>query len=258
MATRAVHPENLGNNSTNEFLLAFCRFAARRGVPDTVISDNSTLVAANDFLQMTLLEISGSDLANDYLSKQIVSSESLGILFTCMATRAVHPENLGNNSTKEFLLAFCRFAARRGVPDTVISDNSTLVAANDFLQMTLLEISGNDLVTLLLNIPGALTDLDYPPQGSAQESLLARHQETLLVLEKFWTVWHRDYLSALAERHQRRISQGRSTPLAPRVGHIVIMADDNLPRGRWPLAIIVELHSDRNNTVRTATVRTAK
>ncbi|EYC41649.1 hypothetical protein Y032_0560g3458 [Ancylostoma ceylanicum] len=146
MATRAVHPENLGNNSTNEFLLAFCRFAARRGVPDTVISDNSTLVAANDFLQMTLLEISGSDLANDYLSKQIVSSESLGILFTCMATRAVHPENLGNNSTKEFLLAFCRFAARRGVPDTVISDNSTLVAANDFLQMTLLEISGNDLV----------------------------------------------------------------------------------------------------------------
>ncbi|KAL6742844.1 hypothetical protein Aduo_015948 [Ancylostoma duodenale] len=109
-------------------------------------------------------------------------------------------------------------------------------------------------VHLELNIPGAQSDFNYSPQGSTQESLVAWHQETLVVLERFWDVWHRDYLSALAEKHQSRISQGRSTPLVPKVGHLVIMADDSLPRGRWPLALIVELHSDTNNTVRTATV----
>ncbi|RCN47388.1 hypothetical protein ANCCAN_06522 [Ancylostoma caninum] len=113
-------------------------------------------------------------------------------------------------------------------------------------------------VTLQLNIPGAQADFNYLPQGSTQESLVAWHQETLAVLERFWDVCHRDYLSALAKRHQSRISQSRSTPLAPKVGHLVIMADDSLPRGRWPLAIIVELHSDKNNTVRTAIIRTAR
>lgn len=45
-------------------------------------------------------------------------------LFTCMITRAVHLELIQNMSADEFLLAFKRFIAQRGVPTDIISDNA--------------------------------------------------------------------------------------------------------------------------------------
>ncbi|KAL6731474.1 hypothetical protein Aduo_002337 [Ancylostoma duodenale] len=85
---------------------------------------------------------------------------------------------------------------------------------------------------------------------STQGGLATWHQETLVVLERFRDVWHWGYLLALTEKHQSRIGQDRSTPLVSRAGHLVITADDSLPRGRWPLAIIVKVQSDTIDTVR--------
>ncbi|XP_002741926.1 uncharacterized protein LOC100373242 [Saccoglossus kowalevskii] len=46
-------------------------------------------------------------------------------LFTCATTRAVHLELVPDMSTRSFLLAFRRFAARRSTPSMLISDNAT-------------------------------------------------------------------------------------------------------------------------------------
>ncbi|VDO53357.1 unnamed protein product [Haemonchus placei] len=59
-------------------------------------------------------------------------------LITCMATRAVHLELVLDNSTREFLLAFRRFIARRGTPDLVYSDNSTTFHAAESAIMSVL------------------------------------------------------------------------------------------------------------------------
>ena len=45
-------------------------------------------------------------------------------LFTCMVTRAVHLEIVNDMKTTEFLFAFRRFVARRGMPALVITDNA--------------------------------------------------------------------------------------------------------------------------------------
>ena len=45
-------------------------------------------------------------------------------LFTCSSTRAVHLELTPDLSVSSFLLLFCRFASRRGLPVTLISDNA--------------------------------------------------------------------------------------------------------------------------------------
>jgi len=52
-------------------------------------------------------------------------------LFTCATTRAVHLELCLDLSTDKFLLAFQRFTGRRGLPNTIYTDNTqTFHAAN--------------------------------------------------------------------------------------------------------------------------------
>ena len=55
-------------------------------------------------------------------------------LFTCATTRAIHLEVVTDLSTETFLLAFCRFTSRKGLPQIVISDNaSTYLSAAEEL-----------------------------------------------------------------------------------------------------------------------------
>ncbi|EGT51879.1 hypothetical protein CAEBREN_14589 [Caenorhabditis brenneri] len=46
------------------------------------------------------------------------------MLLTCVITRAIHLEMIHDNSTKSFINAFKRFASRRGVPKSIMSDNA--------------------------------------------------------------------------------------------------------------------------------------
>ena len=46
----------------------------------------------------------------------------LVLLFTCFTTQAINLELVTDMSTDAFLMAFCRFIARRGLPSQVISD----------------------------------------------------------------------------------------------------------------------------------------
>ena len=46
-------------------------------------------------------------------------------LFTCATSRAIHLEVVTNLSMTTFLLAFCPFAARRSLPQVMMSDNAS-------------------------------------------------------------------------------------------------------------------------------------
>ncbi|KAK5984284.1 Integrase catalytic domain-containing protein [Trichostrongylus colubriformis] len=68
-------------------------------------------------------------------------------LFTCMTTRALHLEVVGDNSASQFLLAFRRFVARRGAPDHVLSDNApTFKLGREIIANELPQFKENTLV----------------------------------------------------------------------------------------------------------------
>ena len=54
-----------------------------------------------------------------------------GVLITCLVTRAVHLEVAHSLTTDPFLASFSRFAARRGHPQVVYSDNGTNIVSGE-------------------------------------------------------------------------------------------------------------------------------
>ncbi|XP_068734667.1 uncharacterized protein [Montipora capricornis] len=57
-------------------------------------------------------------------NKNTTSNKVYVCLFTCTAIRATHLELVEDQTTEAFLRAFRRFIGRRGVPETIISDNA--------------------------------------------------------------------------------------------------------------------------------------
>ena len=68
-------------------------------------------------------------------------------LFTCATSRAIHLEVVTDLSVPTFILAFQRFAARRSLPQVMMSDNATTFtsAADELTQL----LSSDDIRTLL-------------------------------------------------------------------------------------------------------------
>jgi hypothetical protein len=74
-------------------------------------------------------------------------------------------------------------------------------------------------------------------------------------IENFWNSWKSEYLLELRDAH-RYHQRGRINQQAVQVGDVVIIEEDNLPRGFWRLATVTELSPGQDGEVRAATVRT--
>jgi len=73
-------------------------------------------------------------------------------------------------------------------------------------------------------------------------------------LEQFWKLWRNGYLLSLRERFQMYLKHPRKqSQLSPSQGDIVLVKED-LPRGRWKLAKIVQLHQGIDGRVRSAQI----
>ena len=98
-----------------------------------------------------------------------------GVIFTCLATRAIHIELAGDLSTDSFLLALRRFISRRGNVRVMRSDNGTnFVGANNELnlcikqldQIRLHKFSNHKNIEWIFNPPAS------PWMGGVWESLV--------------------------------------------------------------------------------------
>ena len=88
-----------------------------------------------------------------------------GVLFTCLATRAIHLEVAQSMDTDSFLNSLHRFIARRGIPEVMRSDNgSNFVGGSKELQEAISDWNESQIHEFLLqrNIKWSFN----PPSGS--------------------------------------------------------------------------------------------
>ena len=75
-------------------------------------------------------------------------------------------------------------------------------------------------------------------------------------LQGFWESWISEYLPTLRERHSLQMKAVKGEVVrSPVVGEVVIVKEDNMPRGSWKLGRIVNLiNSEIDGIARAATL----
>ena len=92
------------------------------------------------------------------------------------------------------------------------------------------------------------------PAGTFEQSdLYARRawRQAQRLAQVFWHRWTSQYLPTLLQRQKWSVKQRNIS-----IGDIVLVADDNYPRGNWPLARVVETYAGPDRLVRVAKVKT--
>ncbi|XP_078371406.1 uncharacterized protein LOC144655058 [Oculina patagonica] len=218
-SSRMVHLELTNSLTTDEFLQAFSRMTNCRGLCDTVWSDNAkTFVAASN-------EIKKLYANHKTQTQSMWDAMDLDRIKSELSSKGIKWKFITERSPWRggWWERFCR----------AVKEPLRKVLGRALLTFT-------ELNTLLIKIEGVINSR---PLTAVSDD-------------------HRDP-SPITPAH---LAIGRSLNQLPDVNedslemssNIVLISDDNVSRGKWPLAIVQEVHPGRNKLVRTATVRTEK
>jgi len=248
LATRAVHLEVAHSMTTDSFLGALHRFISRRGQPDVIYSDNGTnFTSANKELKNSLRALNQTRIYDDLRLKQIEwkfnppAASHMGGTWERMirTTRRILHMLLGEQKLNdECLLTFMTEVER------IINDRPLTAPSSDASDPQ--PLSPNDLLLLRSNasIPTGIYDKlsCYTRRWYHQAQYLAN---------VFWKRWVREYLPTLQQRQKWQTVRRNF-----KVNDVVLVSDEQVPRGKWPLARIVETYPDKEGVVRSVKVQT--
>lgn len=241
MVTRAIHLELVSDATTAAFIAALKRVISRRGLINTIVTDNGTnFVGANNYLKQ-IAEINNNN-ADKIASKFNLKWNFItpraphhgGIYEAAVKsakhhiTRVIGDEHL---TFEEFSTILCQIeACLNSRPISPLSNDPT-----DLIALT----PGHFLIgEPLIGIPDGekLTDKGH---------WKTRWEHLQFMVQNFWTRWKNEYLSNLINR-----SKWNEVNRNFKIGDLVIVKEENIRPGDWKMARITEIFPDRENMVR--------
>ena len=257
-ATRAVHLDLVPDMTAPSFIRSFKRFTSRRGFPVRIVSDNAKTFKSAAKMITTILE--SAEVQQHFTNVNIKWSFNLekapwwGGLFERMIQSAKRclRKTIGNAKlTHDELLT--------SVVEVEMILNSrplSYVSSEEYEEP--LTPSHLLLGFRVLSLPDIVTgdgdtDTDYD-SDITHDDLTKRMKHLSRTLDMFWRRWKMEYLLELRESHRHSPHQ-RGTDDHISVGDIVIVHDENYPRGLWKLGKIESLLPGTDGNVRGAFVR---
>ena len=248
LVSRAVLIEMAAALDTDSFINVLHRFLARRGQVNLIRSDNgSNLVGAEKELRLSLHKWNQAQIESFLLQK--------GIFWNFNAPTASHHGGVWERlirSTRRIMLGLTK--------EQVLSDDGLATLLTEVVSilngrpLARTSTDPKDLTCLTPNHLLLLKDQQSLPPGifSAHDNYVRRRwRQVQFLSDQFWKRWTREYLTLLQER-QKWLSPTRNV----HVGDIVLLVDQNTPRGSWLLGKVEETFPDRNGLVRNALVKT--
>ncbi|XP_033108467.1 uncharacterized protein LOC117110023 [Anneissia japonica] len=246
LVTRAIHLEVADNLSTDSFINAYRRFVARRGEPSKLFSDNGTnFVGGEKELRNALAEMN-QNIVEEFLHTK-------GVEWHFNPPSASHFggvwERLIRSVRKTLYSVLRQQTVNHDVLQTVLAEVESILNSRPLTDL-LPEAYDDEPLTpnhLLLMRKGPAA-----PIGRIQAYGKRRWLQVQYLASLFWTRWKKEYLPLLQKRHKW------TTPRQNvEVGDIVLLVDETLHRGRWPMGKVVSVYRSKDEKVRSVDVKVA-
>ncbi|XP_072384382.1 uncharacterized protein [Diabrotica undecimpunctata] len=252
LSTRAVHIEVVSGLSTETFLLALKRFISRRGLPQTIFSDNATnfLGARNQLFELYKFfkEKESSRSIKEFLASSHIRWKTIvpraphhgGIWESAIKSAKHHMRRLLGNVK----LTFEEFTTVLGQIEAVLNSRPLCSLSNDPSDFTYLT-PGHFL------IGQSLTSFPEKDVIHIPENRLNLWQHLSKLQQVFWKKWSIDYLNRLQNRPKWFLPHKNLEP-----NDLVLLIEDNTPPLHWVLARVIEVFPGKDGRVRIASVKT--
>nr|XP_054757838.1 uncharacterized protein LOC129263947 [Lytechinus pictus] len=249
--SRGVHIEMLDDMSTESFILALRCFIAIRGAVRQIRCDQGTnFVGARNELQAAVKEMN-ADKVEAYLAEKQCE-------FIFNAPHSSHAGGVWERqirTIRNVLRATIDLCPGR-LTDTALRclfyEAMTIVNSRPLSMANINDpnadapLTPNHLLTFKTTTP-------LPPPGEFPETdMYARKawRRVQFLLEQFWSRWRKEYLLGLQER--RKLTKPHRNL---QVGDVVLVIDQEVPRMKWPLAVVTAAAPDADGLVRKVRVR---
>ena len=248
LAVRAVHLEDSFSLDTDSFILALCRFIARRGQVKVIRSDNGTNFTGGEKELRVIIEGWNQAKIHDALLQK-------GIKWVFNPAAASH-----HGGVWERLIRSTRKILGGLVKEQRLDDESLLTLmceAETIINGRTLTIVSDDPKDLEPLTPNYLLllrqDTPLPPGLFVKSDMYSRRRwrQVQYLADVFWGRWKREYHPLLQER-QEWFRPKRNFA----VGDTVIVVDESTPRNVWVNGRITEVFPDKFGFVRRAKVET--
>ena len=247
LTTRAVHFEVVPSMDSSSCVMGIERFAARRGTPSVLWSDNGTNFVASDKELLQNVRKWNQQVLTESLVKKVIQ-------WKFNPPSAPHHGGVWERLVRSFKHVFYAVIGNRRLTDEILATTFCLVEQS---------LNARPLVPA----SAVATDLDaLTPnhfQHGTSSSVLPSHQQADIDHRKryaraqaysdtIWNRWLREYVPTLNRRSKWSSHPNRDL----KTGDLVWIVEPTSPRGHSPLARVVRLNFGTDAVARSAEVRT--
>ena len=242
---RAVHIEIAHSLDTDSFLCCLQRFMNRRGKPEKIYSDNGTnFTSGEKELKQCIIEWNTKKISKSRAQQHIewhfnppAASHMGGVWERLIrSTKNILRKILHQQIVNDKVLITVMTEAER-----VMNDRPLIKASSDSKDNHV--ITPNSLLMMKQAVPGPIhtdVNVDYTRR---------RWRQSQHISNVFWRKWILQYLPCLQSR-QKWCAVKENL----KVNDVVLIVDEIVQRGSWPLGRITATRPDRNGHVRTVEV----
>ncbi|XP_063625269.1 uncharacterized protein LOC134797003 [Cydia splendana] len=244
LVTRAIHLETVHSLSTDSALLALRRFAARRGWPSVMYSDNATCFKA-----------ASNELREAY-RQWLPQLQHYGVQRR-MDWKFIPPGNPSAGGAWErmvrtvktaMLYTFNTRAPKTEVFETLLAEIENIVNRRPLTHVNVDPESEESLTPAHFLL---LHNANLPMIGAYEENDKRQWRAAQALADHFWRRWTKEYFPLLAPR---KSSDDGGRQIQP--GDVVIISEPNGPRSVWPKGVVETVYHGPDGRVRSADVRT--
>lgn len=249
LTTKAIHLELVGNQTTEEFVMALENFIARRGIPTEMYSDNASYFVSAE------LEI--NKLHDQWLSQTNALTRLLEhkrITFKRIPARASHMGGIWERA-----VGLVKYHLKRVMRDTKLTARKfdyvlkQIECCLNSRPLWALTPNADDIEVItpshFFNFQ-PINSLPKPNLSHLKANQLDQYQYLYRLYTDFWKGWSKEYLDQLQPRAKWPEKQPNI-----QVGQIVVVSDDNIPPSRWPLGRVTALYPAKDGLVRVVDVK---